>query len=67
VNGKCFCGAPNCIGSLFPRIIRGDQESGDEGGDNVHPDEGSEVRSEGEGIEDEGGDADGGDEVAMDI
>jgi len=32
VNGKCYCGAPHCIGTLFPRIIRDDPESGDEGG-----------------------------------
>lgn len=32
MNGKCYCGAPNCIGTLFPRIIRDDPESGDEGG-----------------------------------
>ena len=41
VNGKCYCGAPNCIGTLFPRIIRDDPESGDEGGGEaeVHDDE----------------------------
>jgi len=31
VNGKCYCDAPNCIGTLFPRIFRDDPESGDEG------------------------------------
>ena len=35
MNGKCYCGAPNCIGTLFPRIIRDDPESGDEGGNEV--------------------------------
>ena len=32
MNGKCYCGAPTCIGTLFPRIFRDDPESGDEGG-----------------------------------
>jgi len=32
VGGKCYCGAPHCIGTLFPRIIRDGPESGDEGG-----------------------------------
>ena len=30
MNGECYCGAPNCIGTLFPRIIR-DEESSDDG------------------------------------
>lgn len=35
MNGKCYCGAPHCIGTLFPRIIRDDPESSDEGGGEI--------------------------------
>ena len=47
VNGKCHCGAPNCIGTLFPRIIREGQESGDEGGGEAEA-HGDEEHNEGE-------------------
>lgn len=59
-NGKCYCGAPTCIGTLFPHIIR-DEESDDEVGN-----EGEEVGGEGKGTEDEGGDTDNGDDMDMD-
>lgn len=55
VNGKCYCGTPKCIGTLFPRIIRGGQESGDEGGNE------GEAHDEGgrnEGSEEAGGKGD---------
>lgn len=61
VNGKCYCGAPGCIGTLFPRITR-DEESGDEGGNEGEP-----------GIEDDGigddarRDADGGDDMDLNV
>jgi hypothetical protein len=62
VNGKCYCGAPKCIGTLFPRIIR-DEESGDEGGN-----EGVEVGGEGDHTGEKSvGRLDGGDDVDMDI
>lgn len=51
VNGKCYCGAPKCIGTLFPRIIRDDQESGDEGG--------GEAEVHGDGEHNEGGEETG--------
>jgi len=73
VNGKCYCGAPNCIGTLFPRIIRDDQESGDEGGNEgeVHDDErqnegGEEVRGKSDGVGDEGRDVDDGNDMQLD-
>lgn len=63
MNGKCYCGAPNCIGTLFPRIIRDGQESGDEGGNEAdgHDDDdgGSEVEQQNEGGEVAGGKEDG--------
>ena len=63
MNGKCYCGAPNCIKTLFPRIIRDDQESGDEGGNEA---EGERLDAE---QRDEGGKEAGGkgDEVAGEI
>ena len=61
MNGKCYCGAPNCIGTLFPRIIRDDPESGDEGGneaeaqdDERQSEAGKETGGEEDGMADEG-------------
>lgn len=75
VNGKCYCGAPKCIGTLFPRIIRDDQESGDEGGNEgeVHDgDKQSEVEQQNEGGgeaggKDEGRETGGGNDMHMDL
>ncbi|KAF9781317.1 hypothetical protein BJ322DRAFT_1080401 [Thelephora terrestris] len=61
VNGKCYCGAPKCIGTLFPRIIR-DEESGDEGAN-----EGEEMGGEGDHTGEKSMDVGGGDDVDMDI
>ena len=47
MNGKCYCGAPKCIGTLFPRIIRDDPESGDEGGNEAVAQYGDELQNEG--------------------
>lgn len=60
MNGKCYCGAPNCIGTLFPRIIRDDPESGDEGGNEAEA-QGDE--RQGEAGEEAGGMADKGPET----
>lgn len=67
MNGKCYCGAPNCIGTLFPRIIREDQGSDDEGGNeaeahNDEPGHGGEEMEEGDEIADEGREA-----IPMDV
>ena len=67
MNGKCYCGAPNCIGTLFPRIIREDQGSDDEGGNeaeahNDEPGHGGEGMEEGDEIADEGREA-----IPMDV
>ena len=61
MNGKCYCGAPNCIGTLFPRIIRDDPESGDEGGNRaeVHGDEQLQVERQNEGDGEAGSKGDG--------
>jgi len=62
VNGKCYCGAPNCIGTLFPRIIRDDPESGDEGGNEAEVlggDGQPETERQNEGGEVAGGKGDG--------
>lgn len=74
VNGKCYCGAQNCIGTLFPRIIRDEQESGDEGGnegeahDLERQGEGGErAGGRGKGVADEGGEADVGNDMQMDL
>jgi len=74
-NGECHCGAKNCIGTLFPRIIRSGQESGDEGGneEEVHDEEGENEGSGGEadkgddGMADERVEADTGDDMHMDV
>lgn len=55
MNGKCYCGAPSCIGTLFPRIIRDDPESGDEGGNGAEAHDGdgqpeAEQENEGGGV-----------------
>ena len=62
MNGKCYCGAPKCIGTLFPRIIRDEQDSGDEGGN--EGDEGA--GGGGDDIEREGRGATGGDDMNTD-
>lgn len=74
MNGKCYCGAPKCIGTLFPRIIRDDQESGDEGGneEEVHDDErqnegGEEAGGKSDGAGDKGPDVDDGDNMQLDV
>jgi len=62
VNGKCYCGAQNCIGTLFPRIIRDDPESGDEGGNEAEAHNGDrqpEAERQNEGGEVAGGNDDG--------
>ena len=74
VNGKCYCGTPRCIGTLFPRIIR-DEESGDEGGNEGevgNAGDGIEEKNEKEGkqdngIEERGGDIGDGDDMDMDL
>lgn len=73
VNGKCYCGAPKCIGTLFPRIIRDDQESGDEGGNEAevrdggwHDDGGEEARGAGDGTKDERLETGAGNDIHMD-
>ena len=43
VNGKCYCGTPKCVGTLFPRIVR------DEGGSDEEGNEGEEEENEQEG------------------
>jgi len=61
VNGKCYCGAPNCIGTLFPRIIRDDPESGDEGGNEAEAHDGDgQLEAEGQDGDEVAGDKDDG-------
>lgn len=79
MNGKCFCGTPKCIGTLFPRIIRDDQESGDEGENEAgiqdgegrseieQQDGGEEERGDGDGEADEGREIGAGKDVHMDL
>ena len=80
MNGKCYCGAPNCIGTLFPRIIRDGRESGDEGANEAEVyggDERSEVEQKneegeggggkGDGVADEMREASDGGEIHMDL
>lgn len=80
MNGKCYCGAPNCIGTLFPRIIRDDQESGDEGGNEAEVRDGdarpdAELQNEGgeeaggkdDGAADEGRETGDGEDMHMDL
>ena len=55
VNGKCYCGASKCIGTLFPRIVRDDPESGDEGGNEAEVHDGEQ---DNEGGEEAGGNVD---------
>ncbi|KAF9653273.1 SET domain-containing protein [Thelephora ganbajun] len=73
VNGKCYCGAPNCIGTLFPHIIRDNQDSGDEGGDEAevldgerHNEGGEEMGGEGDRMADEGRETGAGNDMQMD-